>query len=248
MPAVSTMRNRRLCQKRLSIASRRAGHIADEHALLAQQPIHQRGLADVGPSDEGDADLRGGGWRLEAGVWRRFGCELFGSPTSSLEPLHNRIEHLGDAGAVLGRDFKYRVDPESIEIERGVASPLVVELVYGKENRASARSQFVAIISSPPRTLAVSDETSAIALFDRCPGRRPGHADSRWRQDHLHKQAERRFRHSHRPLSARVARKRRDDSLSQPVMRLNNVDLLTLDTTAANGRGFFAIIASALTA
>ena len=59
MPAVSTMRNCRLCHCSTHVhrVARRAGHLAHHHPLFAQQPIDERRLADVRPADDGDGGL-----------------------------------------------------------------------------------------------------------------------------------------------------------------------------------------------
>ena len=45
-------------KRRIDRIPRCAGTFIDNHPLLAQQPIHNRGLADIGPSQDRDADCR----------------------------------------------------------------------------------------------------------------------------------------------------------------------------------------------
>ena len=44
-------------QQRVHRVAGRAGHVAHQHPLVAQQPIHERRLTDVGPADNGDVGL-----------------------------------------------------------------------------------------------------------------------------------------------------------------------------------------------
>jgi len=46
-------------QERIDSVARRAGQLAYDHAFLAQQPIDERRLPDVGPADYRDANLVG---------------------------------------------------------------------------------------------------------------------------------------------------------------------------------------------
>ena len=61
-------------ERHIDRVARRTGHIADQHALLADQTVDQRRLADVGTPDDGDSGfvrrrgLRTGDRRLLAGV------------------------------------------------------------------------------------------------------------------------------------------------------------------------------------
>ena len=121
MPAVSTMRNRRRCHVSSGVdrVARRARHVADEHALFAQQPVDERRLADVRPADDGDGDSRASAARRPA-LARRSRSRPASSSASSPEPepLDDFVEQFGDARAVLGRDLEHRLEAELKELHR----------------------------------------------------------------------------------------------------------------------------------
>jgi len=78
----------------------------DEDARLAQDRVDERGLADVGPADDGHPDaLR---VRLDDGRGREGAGGL---------------EQLGDAAAMLARDGLERLEPEAVEVGERVSCP-----------------------------------------------------------------------------------------------------------------------------
>ena len=160
MPAVSTMRNRRRCQVSVGVdrVARRARHLADEHALLVQQPVHQRRLADVRPADDRDAWSRLVGSGLGTG-----GCGLAasssGSELAGSEPLSPaRLEpRRRSRRAARRRPCRARRRSRAPARTRAGRTPsttparaLVVGLVDGEQHRA-ARSRAARARSSRRR-------------------------------------------------------------------------------------------------
>src|SRR5689334_22086173 len=48
-------------EQRVHRIARRAGHLADDHPFLTEQPVDERGFAGIGPADDRDRRLRVGG-------------------------------------------------------------------------------------------------------------------------------------------------------------------------------------------
>ena len=100
--------------------ARRARHLGDDHALLAEQRVQQARLADVRPAEDRDAD------RLLADLLR----------AAAREHRHDRVEQVAGAVAVLGRERHRVAEPEPVELERERVLVRVVDLV--REQRAPA--------------------------------------------------------------------------------------------------------------
>ena len=103
----------------------RAGHLADDHALLAQQPVDERRLADVGAPDDGQADrvvVLLGDLLLRRG-----------------QALHDRVEQVARAEPLHGGDRHRVAQAQPVEVggQRDVLGR--VDLVGGHERRAGAR-------------------------------------------------------------------------------------------------------------
>jgi hypothetical protein len=60
-------------QRRINRVARGARHVADEHAFLAKEPIHERRLSDVGTADDGHAGFLIGDRRTEGRGLRATG-------------------------------------------------------------------------------------------------------------------------------------------------------------------------------
>ena len=160
MPAVSTMRNVRLCQlqQRVDGVARGARDVADDQPLLAEQPVHERRLADVGPADDGHRNLVG---RLQ----RHRAADLAGRLQLALDGVH-QIVH---AGAVLGRDLEHVIEAEREELVHPVARALVVGLVHRQQHRrlghpANLGGNLVVARHAP--FAAIDDEDDQIGLQD----------------------------------------------------------------------------------
>jgi hypothetical protein len=132
---------------------------ADNHAFFSEQPIDQRGLARVWTTYECDCDLasfggnggRGPGWR---------------------QRVHDRIEQIPYADAVLGSDLEYRIEAELVHLESSTASPAIVDFVdrqqrrlsgftHGSGDLAIATDQPLAPIHNEHKEIGISNRTSA---------------------------------------------------------------------------------------
>src|SRR4029078_4842778 len=82
--------------------------------------------------------------------------------------LHDRIEQLGDAGAVFGGNFKHRVDAEAVELERGVAGAFVVDLVDGQKHGPPGFVQFTGdrLVAAHQPLAAVADQNHQVGGVD----------------------------------------------------------------------------------
>ena len=132
MPAVSTIRNVRLCHlsTRIDRVARRPRHVADDRALFAQQPIEQRRLADVRPADDGDARSPAGIAR--GAVARRSGRRAMISSSRSPTPV-----------AVLGGDLDHRLEARAGRTRRArprarLSSVLLTAISTGAVDRPQA--------------------------------------------------------------------------------------------------------------
>ena len=155
MPAVSTMRKVRLLPFEHGVhgVAGRARHVADDRALLSQQAIEQRRLADVGPPDDRD---RGFLWRV-----RRT------TPAARRRNTpDDLVEQVANALAVLGRDLDDRLEPELVELDRPPARPLVVGLVDRQQHRhldaAQAGGDLLVAGTSPSRPSTTKTIRSAV--------------------------------------------------------------------------------------
>ena len=103
-------------QRHVDRVARRAGELGDDHALLAEEAVDERGLADVGPADHGQADASrrprarsSAGQQLDDAVEQIARAEALrrgdGHRLAEPEPVELGGErHLGDAVALVGRD------------------------------------------------------------------------------------------------------------------------------------------------
>ena len=114
--------------------ARRAGHLRDDHPLLAEQRVQQARLADVRPA-------RGS---------RR------GSPPRPTSPrrlpgscVDDRVEQVAGAVPVERRERDRVAEPEPVELERVHVAARVVDLVREQEDRLARAAQDPASSSSP---------------------------------------------------------------------------------------------------
>ena len=140
-------------ERRVHRVARGAGLIVDEHALGAQHRIDDRRLADVGAADHRDGD-----GLLAAGGRRGRG-----------RAVAQRLEHLGDAAAVLARDAERIAEAESIEVGHRRLLAEVVHLVGDEHHRLvrlaqQPRDLFVERRRARPR---VDDEGDEVGVVHR---------------------------------------------------------------------------------
>ena len=104
-----------------------AGDVVDDDAVLAREPVEQRGLADVGLADDRDparaADLGEG---LGRGLRQRG---------------EDGVEHVARAAAVQGRDRPGLAEPEVPQAVGLGLGALVVDLVGGQDDRLAGGAQ-----------------------------------------------------------------------------------------------------------
>ena len=164
-------------QRHVDRVARRAGHVADEHALLAQQPVDERRLARRW------ADRRwrtGLGRRVGAGGWGPTARLLLDArvadawlrarrPAPGLQPLHDLVEQLRDAGSVLGRDLEDRVEPELEELHRRLQRSLVVGLVDRQQHRPAGLAQLArdALVAGNQPLASVDQQHEQVGADDR---------------------------------------------------------------------------------
>ena len=69
---------------------------------------------------------------------------------------------------MLGRDLEDGIDAEAIELERGVAGPLVVDLVHGKQHGPPGFVQLAGnrLVAANQAFTAVADEHQQIGPLD----------------------------------------------------------------------------------
>ena len=133
--------------------ARRAGHLGDDHALLAEQRVQEARLADVRPAEDRDAD------RLLADLLR----------AAAGEHRHDRVEQVAGAVAVQGRERHRVAEPEPVELERERVLVRVVDLV--REQRAPAcglaQDRRQLLVAGRDPGARVDDEEDEVGLRDR---------------------------------------------------------------------------------
>ena len=105
--------------QRVHGVARRAGLGVDHHPILPGDRVHQRGLPDVRAADDRDPDRAG---LLGRAARRRR------------EPHRQRLDQLGHAPPVLGRDQQHRLHPQTVDLGRRRLVPLRVNLVDGHQH------------------------------------------------------------------------------------------------------------------
>ncbi len=124
MPAVSTRRTGRPFHSHstLNRITRNAGLGAGEHALLAHQPVEQRRLADVGPSDDGQQERPRRRQLAGIGVHRGLGVQLLlVFLRHRLDVTAERFVQVAEALAVFGGDRDRLAQPQPV----GFRQPLL---------------------------------------------------------------------------------------------------------------------------
>ncbi len=176
-------------QHRVDRVARRPRHVADEHALCAQQPVHERRLADVRTADDGDGDFGRGIWDWDSGFARDSGfgrtrdSPRYRAPrrcrrprlASCVSPLSapRRATISSSRSAtpvpVLGGNLDDRLDPERVEIHRRVPRALVVDLVDRQNHRPVGLAQLARdrLVARDESFAAVDDEHQQIGADDR---------------------------------------------------------------------------------
>ena len=130
-------------ERHVDRVARRAGHVGDDHAVLAQEAVDERGLADVRPPDDGEPhDV------------------LVGLVVVLGQERHERVEQIAAAEPLGGRHRDRLAEPESVELggERHVAHR--VDLVGGDEHRDARAAQQVGklLVAGAHAGLRVDDE------------------------------------------------------------------------------------------
>ena len=132
------------------------GSCVDDQTVALDQPVAQRGFADVGAADETDAERLVGGPRL-GGLHRR-----------GAESGQNRVAQLHLAHSVLGREEKRLAQAEPVEI--GVVAPGVVEidLVHHEQHRLVLPAQALrdALVERGDAVLRVDHEQDDLGGID----------------------------------------------------------------------------------
>ncbi len=153
------------------------GHVADERPLFLQQPVDERGLADVRPPDDRDADLPFDLARqLVAAPPAVLGLGLSVLRHRVVRPARRRtqqdddlVEQVTDSLAVLRGNLDHRLDPQLEELHRAVAGAAVVHLVHRHEDRLPARTQRLGdlVVARRASLPAVHDQHEQVGHLDR---------------------------------------------------------------------------------
>ena len=107
-----------------------AGLGAGEHAVLAEQPVHQRRLAGVRPPDDGDAN----GARRGCFGLVRFVIGLCLLRRRLRQRLAQRLEQIHQPFAMLGRDRDRVAEPERMRFEHARRARLGFGLVRNHDH------------------------------------------------------------------------------------------------------------------
>ncbi len=135
----------------------RAGHIADEHALLAQNTIDQRRLADVRPPHNRNPRLG------------RLRFLLFRVPFG--QPLDHFVEEIADTQPMLRGNFHHRLESELVEIEGARFRAFVVGFVDRDDDRTALCPNRLGDfeIGRHQPLPAIDDEHEERRIFERAP-------------------------------------------------------------------------------
>ena len=124
----------------------RAGDVGDDHALGAEEAVDQRGLADVGAADHGQAD----------------GALVLAPATSSASgsAVDDAVEQVAGAEALRGRDGHRVAEAERVELGRQREVADGVDLVGRDDDGQSGAPQQVGhlLVAGPQPGLRVDDE------------------------------------------------------------------------------------------
>ena len=140
--------------------ARRARHLGDDHALLAEQRVQEARLADVRPAEDRYAD------RLLADLLR----------AAAGEHRHDRVEQVARAVAVLGRERHRVAEAEAVELERERVLRRVVDLVRQQQHRLVGapqdRRQLLVAGRDPGARVDDEQDQVGLARSPRAPARR----------------------------------------------------------------------------
>ncbi len=133
MPAVSMSRKVRPSASRtVSTASRVVPATGETMTRsVAEESVEQRRLPDVRAAHDGEPHL----------ARSFFGLRIFIRRFLRREPFHERVEQLGYAVAVLGRDGQHVLEAEAMELARECFELGGVHLVGDDEHRLPRRAQ-----------------------------------------------------------------------------------------------------------
>ena len=131
----------------------RARLVECHHAVLAQQPVDQRALADVGAADDGDLDAA----RLP-----------FVRVIRGEESRERRLEQGGHALIVRGGDRQRLAEPELVEIGHGDIAIEALGLVDREHDRLAAAAREIRreLILRRDAGAAVHDHDQSVGLGD----------------------------------------------------------------------------------
>src|SRR5205085_7688081 len=108
--------------------ARRARDRRDDGALRAEQPIQERRLANVGPTDDRKSDLARRGFGIN------YLCLL-------IEMCDERVEQIADAVTVFGGDGDDLIETELIKLARVGFEARGVRFVRGDEHGLACAAQ-----------------------------------------------------------------------------------------------------------
>jgi hypothetical protein len=125
----------------------------DEEAILADQPVDQRGLARVRPPDDGDLD----------GVVAELFLIAFGRLVD-----RQRLVELGHALAVLGGDLKRLAETKVVGLESPRGAGVTLGLVGGQDHRLGCAAKDLAehAVERNHAFAGVDQEQADVRFFD----------------------------------------------------------------------------------
>ena len=167
IPAVSTRRKRRPrgLEARVDRVARRAGDLRDDRALLAEERVDERRLADVRAPDDREGDLV----RRAASVSARDSP----LPPELVSRSRDRGLQVVDADVVLGRDAVDLGEPELPRLDLALAALLAGRSCWRRRPRSRPASRTIAggrAVARQDARGGVHDEEDEV----RAPDRRDG--------------------------------------------------------------------------
>ena len=150
----------------MSIESRGAGEVVHDRAVVADEAVEQRGLADVRPTDDGDGEDRV--------VDRGFGFFL-------RERVDDRVEEVAAPPSVHRRHRPRLAETEALERPHVGLAPFVVDLVDDDEHRLVRLVQHArdALVLLHETDGAVDHEEDHVGVDQRALGLTADHARER---------------------------------------------------------------------
>ena len=139
-------------ERRVERVARGAGHRGDQRALHAEQPVHQRRLADVRAADDRE---RGQVARYAGGRAR--------------QKRDQGLEQLVHTERVLGRNEHLRTGAQRVELREGVLGGVRVAFVHRHHGRApvATKPRPDLFVGGRRPLLPVDDQHQRVALLDR---------------------------------------------------------------------------------